>query len=160
MNERVQDRALECQSLGTPEVGDGLKQVKLSPWGKVESTNGDFIVDDEGVREILRTFAERGESLPIDIEHESLPERQPATGSRGAIGWIEEVLPEANRALYALIKWSDVGKQLIREDRFRYLSPVFLIRKDDRRVVGLHSAAITTLPAIPKMERLRPMRGP
>jgi phage I-like protein len=154
MNERVQDRALECQSVGTPEVGEGLKQVRLSPWGKVESTNGDFIVDDEGVREILRTFAERGESLPIDIEHESLPERQPATGSRGAIGWIEKVFAEANRGLFALVKWSDAGKQLIRSDAFRYLSPVFVIRKDDRRVIGLHSAAITTLPAIGKMDRL------
>ena len=64
MNEKMQDRALECQSVGTPEVGDGLKTVKLSPWGKVESTNGDFLVDDEGVREILRTFSESAESIP------------------------------------------------------------------------------------------------
>jgi len=154
MNENMQDRALECQSVGTSEVGDGLKQVRLSPWGKVESTNGDFIVDDEGVGEVLRTFSERAESVPVDVEHESLPERQPATGSRGAIGWIEKVFAEVNKGLFGLVRWSDAGKALIRSDAFRYISPVFLIRKDDRRVVGLHSAALTNLPAIPKMERL------
>jgi len=154
MNEKMQDRALECQSVGTPEVGDGLKQLRLSPWGKVESTNGDFIIDDEGVPEILRTFAEHGTAVPIDVEHETLPERQPATGSRGAIGWIEKVFAEANKGLFGLVRWSDAGKALIRSDAFRYLSPVFLIRKDDRRVIALHSAAITTLPAIGRMERL------
>jgi phage I-like protein len=154
MTERMQDRALECQSVGTPEVGDGLKQLRLSPWGKVESTNGDFIVDDEGVREVLRTFAEHGAALPIDVEHETLPERQPATGSRGAIGWIEKVFAETGKGLFALVKWGDAGKALILSDAFRYLSPVFLIRKDDRRVVGLHSAAITNKPALFKVERL------
>ena len=159
MNEKMQDRALECQSVGTPEVGDGLKQVRLSPWGKVESTNGDFIVDDQGVREVLRTFAEHGASLPIDVEHETLPERQPATGSRGAIGWIEKVFAETGRGLFALVKWSDAGKALILSDAFRYLSPVFLIRKDDRRVVGVHSAAITNKPALFKVERLAASQG-
>ena len=155
MTERTTDRAIESQSVGTPEVGEGLKTLKLAAWGKVESSNGDFLVDDEGVREVLRTFSERGESIPIDIEHESLPERQPATGSRGAIGWIEKIWGSAaDKGLYALARWTDAGKQLIREDRFRYLSPVFSIRKNDRRVIGLHSAAITTLPAIGRMERL------
>lgn len=141
--------------VGTPEVGDGLKTVKLAPWGKVESMNGDFLVDDEGVREVLRTFAEHGTAVPIDVEHESLPERQPTTGSRGAIGWVEKIWGSAaDKGLFALVRWSDAGKALIREDRFRYLSPVFWIRKDDRRAIGLHSAAVTTLPAIARMERL------
>ena len=39
------------------------------------------------------------------------------------------------------------------DTHFRYLSPVLLIRKSDRRAVGLHSAAVTTKPAIPRMER-------
>jgi len=128
--------------------------VRLSLWGKVESTNGDFIIDDEGVPEILRTFAEHGTAVPIDVEHETLPERQPAAGSRGAIGWIEKVFAEANKGLFGFVRWSDAGKALILSDAFRYLSPVFWIRKGDRRVIGLHSAAITTLPAIPRMERL------
>jgi len=155
MTERMQDRALQCEAFsGNSAIGDGLKTVKLAGWGRTKSTNGDFIIDDEGVPEILRTFAEHGTAVPIDVEHETLPERQPATGSRGAIGWIEKVFAEANKGLFGLVRWSDAGKALIRSDAFRYLSPVFLIRKDDRRVIALHSAAITNLPAIPKMERL------
>jgi len=155
MTERMQDRALQCEAFsGNSAIGEGLKTVKLAGWGRTKSMNGDFIIDDEGVPEILRTFAEHGTAIPIDVEHETLPERQPATGSRGAIGWIEKVFAEANKGLFGLVRWSDAGKALIRSDAFRYLSPVFLIRKDDRRVIALHSAAITTLPAIPKMERL------
>jgi hypothetical protein len=154
MTQQTTDRALECQSVGTPEVGDGLKQLRLSPWGKVESTNGDFIVDNEGVREVLRTFAEHGAALPIDVEHETLPERQPATGSRGAIGWIEKVFAETGKGLFALVKWSDAGKALILSDAFRYLSPVFVVRKEDRKVIAIHSAAITNKPALFKVERL------
>jgi len=154
MNEKMQDRALQCEAFSGADLGDGLKTVKLAGWGRTESTNGDFIIDDEGVPEILRTFAEHGTDVPIDVEHETLPERQPAAGSRGAIGWIEKVFAEANKGLFGLVRWSDAGKALIRSDAFRYLSPVFLIRKDDRRVVGLHSAALTNKPAVPKMERL------
>jgi hypothetical protein len=151
----MQDRALQCEAFsGNSAIGDGLKTVKLAGWGRTESMNGDFIIDDEGVPEILRTFAEHGTAIPIDVEHETLPERQPAAGSRGAIGWIEKVFAEANKGLFGLVRWSDAGKALIRGDAFRYLSPVFLIRKDDRRVVGVHSAALTNKPAIPKMERL------
>jgi len=153
-DQQQQDRAIECQSVGRPEVGDGLRTVTLAPWGTVESKNGTFIIDAEGVAEILKDFEAQGTSLPIDVEHETLPEFTPASGSRGAIGWIEKVFAEPTRGLLSLVRWSDKGKALIREDAFRYLSPVFLIRKDNRRAVGLHSAAITTLPAIPKMERL------
>ena len=154
MMERMQDRALQCEAFSGADLGDGLKTVKLAGWGRIERTNGDFIIDDEGVPEILRTFAEHGTAIPIDVEHETLPERQPAAGSRGAIGWIEKVFAEANKGLFGLVRWSDVGKALIRSDAFRYLSPVFLIRKDDRRVVGVHSAAVTNRPAIPRLERL------
>ena len=153
MTERTVDRALRCEAF-TADVGEGLRTVKLAGWGRTESTNGDFIIDDEGVPEILRTFVEHGTAVPIDVEHESLPERQPATGSRGAVGWVEKIWGETGKGLFAFARWSDTGKALIREDRFRYLSPVFLIQKDTRRVVGLHSAALTNLPAIPKMERL------
>ena len=155
MTERMQDRALQCEAFSGADLGDGLKTVKLAGWGRTESTNGDFIIDDEGVREILRTFSERAESLPVDVEHESLADRKPATGSRGAVGWLEKLWgSEAEKGLFALVRWSDTGKALIRSDAFRYLSPVFVIRKDDRKVVAVHSAAITTLPAIGKMDRL------
>jgi hypothetical protein len=151
----MQDRALQCEAFSGADLGDGLKTVKLAGWGRTESTNGDFIIDDEGVREILRTFSERAESLPVDVEHESLADRKPATGSRGAVGWLEKLWgSEAEKGLFALVRWSDTGKALIRSDAFRYLSPVFVIRKDDRKVVAVHSAAITTLPAIGKMDRL------
>ena len=154
MTERTTDRAIECQSVGTPEVGEGLKTVKLSPWGKVQSTNGDFLVDDEGVREILRTFAEHGTDVPIDVEHSGLDKSLPPM-QRGAVGFVKKIFSDVGQGLFSLVQWTDKGRELIRSGQFAYLSPVFLVRKDDRRrVVGLHSAGITNKPAIPRMERL------
>jgi len=153
MNEKMQDRALECQSVGTPEVGDGVKTVRLAGWGSVESTRGTFIVDDEAARETITAFDGHGAEVPIDIEHSVLNESLPPE-QRGAIGWVTKIFSESGKGLFALVKWSDKGKGLIRSGAFQYLSPVFVIRKADRRVIALHSAAVTTKPAMVRAELL------
>ena len=142
------------------DVGVGLRQLHLAPWGDVESTNGRFLVDELGSGELIAAFEKHGASVPIDVEHETLPGKAPATGSRGAVGWIEKVYAEPGRGLFALVRWSDKGREAIRSDAFRYVSPAFWIRKVDRRAVGLDSAALCTKPAIPQgnMERLAASR--
>jgi phage I-like protein len=43
---------------------------------------------------------------------------------------------------------------MIRDQEYRYLSPVAIVRKEDMRMVALDSAALTNRPAIPRMEPL------
>lgn len=131
-----------------------LLTIRLSPWGVVQTTNGAYVMDDEAAAAIVAAFAKHGTALPIDREHETLPENTPAAGSRGAVGWIEEVYAEPGNALMGKVRWTDEGRALIRAEAFRYLSPVLMVRKSDRRAVSLHSAAMTNKPAIPKMDRL------
>ena len=149
---QIEDRALAAVPCSAD--GDGLRRVRLAPWGRIESLNGTFTVDDEGCKELVAAFNKHGVSLPIDVEHETLAGKEPATGARGAVGWIESLEVEAGRGLFALARWSDRARDLIRADAFRYLSPVFWIQPGDRKVVGIHSAALTTTPAIAKMDRL------
>jgi phage I-like protein len=159
MNGHEHDAPLHCEAFSAGEGGAGLKTVKLCGWGQVESTHGTFTVDEPAAAETVKAFEAHGASVPIDIEHETLAGREPAAGARGAIGWIEKVFHEVGRGLFGLVKWSDKGRELIRSDAFRYLSPVFVIRKDDRRVVGLHSAAVTTKPALVRAELLAASQG-
>jgi len=152
--ELIQDRALASVACGNADVGDGLREITLAPWGTVESKNGTFIVDDAGVSEMLSAFAAHGTPLPIDVEHETVNQSVPPGQRKGAVGWIEKVYADSGRAVKGLVRWEDRGREMIRTKAFPYLSPVLIVRVDDRRAVGLHSAALTVKPAIPRMERL------
>ncbi|MBI4716592.1 MAG: hypothetical protein HY763_02215 [Planctomycetes bacterium] len=154
MSDMWQDKAVDTVPFAAPEVGAGLKTVRLAPWGEVVSVKGKFLVDEQAAASIVEAFKRHGVALPIDQEHDTLPEYAPPAGARGAVGWIEEVYAEPGKGLFGLVKWSDRGRDLVRSEAYRYLSPVLVIRKSDGRAVELHSAALTTKPAIPKMEKL------
>src|SRR5262245_54461203 len=92
MTVRTFDQPIRLIALKEPSVdGPGLRTVLLSPWGEVVSKNGTYQMDADAAARIIQDFTEHGSSLPIDIEHETLPEFTPSAGSRGAIGWIENV---------------------------------------------------------------------
>ncbi|MBP7936741.1 MAG: hypothetical protein KA354_19025, partial [Phycisphaerae bacterium] len=49
-------------------------------------------------------------------------------------------------------EWTVGGREKLAAKEYRYLSPVVMVRKADRRVVALHSAALTNKPAIAGMQ--------
>ena len=53
-----------------------------------------------------------------------------------------------------LVGWNESARDTIRSGEYAYVSPVLSVRPSDRRVVALHSAALTNKPAIPRMERV------
>ncbi len=140
-------------------LGESLPgTVLLAPWGQVASANGDFVIDEQAVEAVLQAHAAHGTDLPIDYEHQSLGGSYAAPdGLAPAAGWIRalravrpgEVSPGAGGpGLWADVEWTESGRQRIAAREYRYLSPVVLVRKSDRRVVALHSAALTNKPAI------------
>ncbi len=148
------DRPLACIACAD---GNGLRTVTLSPWGEVKSLKGTYFLDEEGAAEIVAGFNEHGVALPIDQEHET-PSATPPGQRRGAVGWIERVWAEVGKGLMGMVKWTDRGRELIRTDAYRYLSPTLMIDNATRRAVALHSAALTVRPAIPRMEKLAASR--
>jgi hypothetical protein len=125
------DRAVQFVSCaGT----DGeLRTVRIAPWGRTQSKSGEFVIDDEAASMIFRAFEDHATAVPIDIEHETLDASVPPGQRAGAVGWIEKLWPEPGKGLMGLVKWSERGRGLIRSDAFRFLSPVFAVRKSDRR---------------------------
>ncbi|MGB9626589.1 MAG: phage protease, partial [Phycisphaerae bacterium] len=56
--------------------------------------------------------------------------------------------------LYAEVEWTEPARAQLAARQYRYLSPVAIVRKSDRRLVALHSAALTNKPAIVGMRAI------
>lgn len=127
-------------------------EVLLTPWGVVRSTQGEFIVDEDGVAEAVRAFTAHGTDLPIDYEHQTLGGAYAApNGQAPAAGWIKALIARPGAGLFGRIEWTEAARQQLAAREYRYLSPVALVRRSDRRLVGIHSAALTNKPAIAGM---------
>lgn len=134
---------LDLQAEGMEEGVPGI--IRLIPKGHVESQKGDFIVDDESFELIQRRFKGRKLDLVIDYEHQTLEDVQAP-----AAGWITELVNAAD-AIMAKVEWTARGAEYLKNREYRYLSPVVITRKTDKKVVALHSAALTNTPAIDGM---------
>lgn len=97
----------------------------------------------------LSTLAART-PISIDYEHQTLLAKtngQPAP----AAGWITSVEWRAGEGLFAQVNWTERAKAHITANEYRYISPVILF-DEQHRVVGLHNAALVSVPAIVGME--------
>jgi phage I-like protein len=139
-----------CVAPGVP-----LLEIMLSPWGKVQSTQGDFVIDDESAREMVLDFQGKKKDIPIDYEHTTEGGRfATASGAAPAAGWITNIVAKPGEGIFGTVKWNDRAREMILADEYRYLSPVILVRKDDRKAVAVTSAALTNTPAIRDMMRV------
>lgn len=88
--------------------------------------------------------------ISIDYEHQTLlaaSNGQPAP----AAGWIEQVQWLPGEGLFAQVRWTARAQALITADEYRYISPVITFAEDGT-VVGLHNAALVSVPAIVGMD--------
>lgn len=135
------------------DVGTVPDRIQIVPWGQVSSSNGDFVVDEEAVELALAAFAAKQTDLPIDYEHQTLGGQfASATGQAPAAGWIKSMEAEPGVGLFAQVEWTSPAAEQLAAKQYRYLSPVAIIRKSDRRLAELHSAALTNKPAIVGMK--------
>ena len=153
--EKYESLALDLVSLVLPDDEAKSVEIMLSPWGDVKSTKGNFVVDDESAKLILDEFAKGKKPIPIDYEHTTLGGNYSTpSGAAPAAGWIMEILAKAGQGIFAVVKWNEAARAMIQADEYRYLSPVLMVRKDDRKAVAVTSAALTNTPAIVDMERV------
>lgn len=140
----------EMQPLRSAELTGAVPaRVLLAPWGSVETTNGNFVIDGEAAELAVRAFDEHGTDLPIDYEHQTLGGSYASpSGQAPAAGWIKRVIAEPGVGLLADIEWTPQAREMLSAREYRYLSPVAVIRKSDRKLVAVHSAALTNKPAI------------
>lgn len=141
---------LAAASVGAEPVPE---QVVIVPWGQVASSNGPFTVDEESARLVIERFKAHGCDLPIDYEHQTLggPYTSPS-GQAPAAGWIKRLEARPGEGIVAHVQWTDPAAEQVAARQYRYLSPVAIVRKSDRKLVALHSVALTNKPAIAGMK--------
>jgi phage I-like protein len=110
---------------------------------------GPVLVDQKTYDQVAAYLKQRGNDVVIDYEHQTL------SGDKApAAGWIPEIRWNPERGIEARCKWTDEAAAYIEKGEYRYFSPVFLVNKTDRRVVTLHSVALTNAP---KTNHLNPI---
>lgn len=126
----------------TSEIWEAPECIKVLPCGYVSSEKGDFIVDADSFRLMKEHMKHRNIDIVIDYEHQTLNDVQAPAG-----GWIKELVLKSD-GVYAKVEWTERARQYLLNREYRYLSPVVLVRKRDRKAAQLHSAALTNTPAI------------
>jgi len=145
----ISDDQLAALSSAALDANDVPGRVLVAPWGQVESTNGSFVVDDESTALVVAAFDEHGTDIPIDYEHQTLGGTYSSpSGQAPAAGWIKRILSEPGVGILAEIEWTDRAMEMLATKEYRYLSPVAVVRKTDRKLSAIHSVALTNKPAI------------
>jgi len=131
-----------CLILKAIEGAPGEFQVL--PLGKVEiEGEEDAFVDDEAMDAIIAEFERRGNDMVIDYEHQTL------TGDEApAAGWLRKFIKKGSEGLWAVVEWTEKAKQYLASKEYRYFSPVFWVRKADRKIVQIENIALTNFPKI------------
>lgn len=106
-----------------------------------------LLMNEEAANSIIAAFADQGVQLPIDWEHAAIMKASKGEAAPAA-GWIIALSWDESRGLIASVEWTDDGKQMIVERKYKYLSPVLFVDESSRRPVVLHSAALTNKPRI------------
>lgn len=127
------------------DVASAPDEIKILPLGYVHSQKGNFLVDDESVRQILKHFNERKIDMVIDYEHQTMHNTEAP-----ASGWIKS-LHKADDAIVAKVEWTKKATEYLKNKEYKYLSPVVTIKPKDHRVNSIHSVALTNAPAIDGM---------
>ena len=131
-----------CLILKAIEGAPGEFQVL--PFGTVEiEGEADAFVDEEAMDSIIAEFERRGNDMVIDYEHQTL------TGNEApAAGWLRKFVKKGQEGLWAVVEWTEKAKQYLASKEYRYFSPVFWVRKADRKIVQIENIALTNFPKI------------
>jgi phage I-like protein len=121
-------------------------EVQLIPFGKHSTGKGDFVLDQESAAAIIGDFDSRRNDMVLDYEHQTL------MGSEApAAGWIKRLINRGRDGIWAVVQWTPRAIEYLKNREYRYISPVFLKRASDGKVMRLINAALTNQPAIDGM---------
>jgi phage I-like protein len=121
-------------------------EVQLIPYGKHCTGKGNFVLDEGSAASIIADFDSRKNDMVLDYEHQTL------TGSEApAAGWIRRLINRGSDGIWAVVQWTPRAIEYLRNREYRYISPVFLKRASDGKVMRLINAALTNQPAIDGM---------
>ena len=126
-------------------IDNGESEVQIATIGTVIGTgpNGEP-VEQNLTEQSLMALAEKhkDEEILVDQDHES-----EIGGKTEAKGWLSGLKFIPGLGLFGKIKWTDIGRKLIENRVFRWLSPSWYLNKDTKEPVNITSVALTNKPS-------------
>lgn len=125
-----------------------IEQIHIAPIGEYygSTKDGQPVKENLG-KEALQALADelnKGDDVLVDVDHSS--ERIGADRSTEAAGWLHKFIVDPMKGLFATLKLTKKGKELLENREYRYTSPVFEL-SEDGRPLSMRSVALTNMPA-------------
>ena len=125
-----------------------IENIHIAPIGEFygSTRDGEPVKENLDV-ESLKQLADQlnsGDEILLDVDHAS--ERLGANRSTEAAGWLHKFIVDPIKGLFATLKLTKKGKELLENREYRYTSPVFELAEDGK-VLGMRSVALTNAPA-------------
>ena len=92
---------------------------KHDEYGKIE-------IDEKDIEKFKQHYEEEVRNdVPITAGHAKPGEEKPA------VGWFKELINKGSDGLWGVVKWTEKGKELLKDEAFKYFSPEFHDKYED-----------------------------
>ena len=131
----------------TIENGE-IENVHLVPIGDFKGSDKDGNPIDEHItKESLEQIADKlnsGDEVLCDIDHQSC--KTGVDRDSKAAGWFHKFVVDPVKGLFANLKLTKKGREIVENREYRYTSPVFTL-DENGNPNDIHSVALTNVPA-------------
>ena len=130
-------------------IDNGESVVQIAEIGKVVGSDIDGNpveqeLDEESLKKLADKLNASGREILVDRDHAS--SKPGLDRDTSAQGWASEFEVREGQGLFGKVKWSDLGKKLVENRVFRWLSPVFKLGSD-KKPVDMQAIALTNTPS-------------
>ena len=134
----------------TTTIDNGvIENVQIAPIGEYVGSDakGNPIpekIDAESLQKIADGLNSTETEVLADIDHNA--SKPGVEKDTKAAGWFHKFVVDPLKGLFATLKLTKHGKELLENREYRYISPTFKLDKDGKPL-ELHTASLTNLPA-------------
>lgn len=130
-------------------IDNGESVVQIAEIGRVMGSDIDGNpveqeLDEESLKKLADKLNASGREILVDRDHAS--SKPGLDRDTSAQGWASEFEVREGQGLFGKVKWSDIGKKLVENRVFRWLSPVFKLGSD-KKPVDMQAIALTNTPS-------------
>ena len=141
---------MQANSLTLTETppGGAPSEIQLIPFGRHNTPKGPFELTEAEAPLIMADFERHTNDMVVDFEHQTFadpPVEAPAAG------WIKGLVNKGPDGIWGAVEWTPRARQMIENREYRYISPVWIKRREDNRVIALINAGLTNQPNIDGM---------
>lgn len=127
---------------------EGLHRIQLTPAGPFTAKGQVFELRAADAARMVAEYSGRKSEWAVDYEHQTL-NAQSNGKPNPAAGWVKSLEWVEGQGLFALVEWNRLARKLIRENEYRYISPMF--RSQGGVITEMLPPALTNFPAIDGM---------